>query len=153
MDAGVGRVLDLLKELSVDRNTLVFFTSDNGPQNEAGHNVSRFNTAGPLKGIKRSLTEGGIRVHGIAWWPGTIASGRTSIHVGYLGDWMATAAELAGVPAPTAIDSVSFVPTLRGDDSSQKQHEYLYWEFYEQGSRQAVRFGNWKAIRQPMRNG
>jgi len=66
---------------------------------------------------------------------------------------MATAAELAGVSTPTAIDSVSFVPTLRGDESSQKQHEYLYWEFYEQGSRQAVRFGNWKAIREPMLSG
>jgi len=153
LDAGVGRVLDLLKELNIEQNTLVFFSSDNGPHNEAGHNLSRFNPAGPLKGIKRSLTEGGIRVPGIAWWPGTIAPGRTSSHIGYAGDWMATAAELAGVSAPTAIDSVSFVPTLRGDDSSQKQHEYLYWEFYEQGSRQAVRFGNWKAIREPMLNG
>ncbi len=153
MDGDVGRVLDLLSALKLDRNTLVFFTSDNGPHDEANHDLSRFKPSGPLSGIKRSLTEGGIRVPAIAWWPGTIAPGRTTNQVAYFGDWMATAAELAGVAAPSGLDSISFVPTLQGDAAKQQQHEYLYWEFYEQTSRQAVRFGNWKAIREPMLTG
>lgn len=153
MDGDVGKILDLLHELHLDQDTLVFFTSDNGPHNEAGHNLARFNPSGPLTGIKRSLTEGGIRVPAIAWWPGTIEAGRTTDHVSYAGDWMATVADLAGVSLPSHVDSISFAPTLRSDDQSQAQHDYLYWEFYEQGSRQAVRFGNWKAIREPMQSG
>ncbi len=153
VDRDVGRLLDLLEALKIDRNTLVIFTSDNGPHNEAGHDVTRFKPAGPLKGFKRSLNEGGIRVPAIAWWPGTIAPGRTNQHVAYSGDWMATSAELAGATVPAEIDSISFAPTLRGEVGKQQQHKYLYWEFYEQTSRQAVRFGNWKAIRDPMLTG
>lgn len=153
MDGDIGRILDHLRELEIDQNTLVFFTSDNGPHNEAGHNLDRFNPSGPLRGTKRALYEGGIRVPTIAWWPGTVEAGTTSDHIGYFGDWMATAAELAGAELPENLDSVSFAPTLRGDTDKQQQHEYLYWEFYEQKSRQAVRFGDWKAIRQPMFSG
>lgn len=153
MDSDVGRLLDLLRELEIDRNTLVFFTSDNGPHNEAGHNLDRFNPAGPLRGIKRALYEGGIRVPAIAWWPGTVAAGSTTEHIGYFGDWMATVAELSGASMDHPTDSISFVPTLKGQPEKQQQHEALYWEFYEQGSRQAVRFGDWKAIRQPMLTG
>ncbi|MEM8669586.1 MAG: arylsulfatase [Planctomycetota bacterium] len=153
MDADVGRILDLLGELGIAENTLVFFTSDNGPHNEAGHNLERFNPSGPLRGTKRALYEGGIRVPGIAWWPGTIKPGSTTDHVAYFGDWMATAADLAGIDPPDDIDSISFGPTLRADSAAQKKHDYLYWEFYEQGSRQAVRFEDWKAIRQPMTTG
>jgi uncharacterized sulfatase len=153
MDGDVGRLLDLLKELDIDRNTLVFFSSDNGPHNEAGHHLERFNPSGPLRGTKRALYEGGIRVPAIAWWPGTIQPGSTSDHIGYFGDWMATAAELAGANVPEPNDSLSFAPTLRGQPDKQPKHEYLYWEFYEQGGRQAVRFGDWKAIRQPMFTG
>ncbi|MAI30953.1 MAG: N-acetylgalactosamine-6-sulfatase [Rhodopirellula sp.] len=153
MDSDVGRILDHLKAAGVDGNTLVFFTSDNGPHNEAGHQLSRFNPSGPLRGTKRALFEGGIRVPAIAWWPGTVKAGTTTDHVGYFGDWMATAAELAGAKLPENVDSISFVPTLKGESRQQRKHEYLYWEFYEQGSRQAVRFGDWKAIRQPMFSG
>lgn len=153
MDGDVGRLLDLLKELDIAKDTLVVFTSDNGPHNEAGHNLDRFDPSGPLRGIKRALYEGGIRVPTIAWWPGTVASGSTSQHVAYFGDLMATASDLAGAASPENVDSISFAPTLRGDVSEQQEHEYLYWEFYEQKSRQAVRFGNWKAIRQPMFSG
>lgn len=153
MDGDIGRTLDLLRELNLDKNTFVFFTSDNGPHNEAGHDLNRFKPSGPLKGIKRSLTEGGIRVPAIAWWPGTIAPRRTTDHVAYFGDWMATAAELAGQPAPKNIDSLSFVPTMLGETSKQQTHDYLYWEFYEQSTRQAVRFDQWKAIRDPMLTG
>jgi uncharacterized sulfatase len=152
MDRDVGRLLDLLTELGIAENTLVIFTSDNGPHNEAGHNPDRFDPSGPLTGMKRTLTEGGIRVPTIAWWPGTVKAGSVSDHIGYFGDFFATACELTGAPLPAGLDSISFAPTLTGK-GEQKQHEYLYWEFYEQGSRQAVRFGDWKAIREPMFTG
>lgn len=152
MDGDVGRLMDELRRLGIAENTLVFFTSDNGAHDESGHDLKRFRPSGPLRGTKRALYEGGIRVPGIAWWPGTIRAGSTTDHVAYFGDWMATTAELAGAETPQDIDSISFVPTLRGE-AGQTEHEYLYWEFYEQGSRQAVRFGDWKAIRQPMITG
>ncbi|MEM9643793.1 MAG: arylsulfatase [Planctomycetota bacterium] len=153
MDADVGRILDQLQALDIDENTLVFFTSDNGPHDEAGHDVELFQPAGPLRGTKRALYEGGIRVPAIAWWPGSVPAGSETDHVAYFGDWLATAAELSGATPPDDIDSISFAPTLRGESSTQQQHDYLYWEFYEQGSRQAVRFQNYKAIRQPMKTG
>ncbi len=153
MDGDLGRVLDHLRELRIAENTLVFFTSDNGPHNEASHNLETFNPSGPLRGIKRALYEGGIRVPGIAWWPGTVPANSTSETVSYFGDWMATAAELAGAELPPNRDSISLIPTLTGQPEKQTKHEYLYWEFYEQGSRQAVRFGDWKAIREPMITG
>lgn len=153
MDGDIGKLLDQLVELGIDKKTLVFFTSDNGPHNEANHNLERFNPSGPLRGTKRALYEGGIRVPGIAWWPGTVKAGSTSDHLAYFGDWLATAADLAGADVPEEVDSVSFAPTLKGAADQQQQHRYLYWEFYEQGSRQAVRFGDWKAIRQPMHSG
>ncbi|TWU62903.1 Arylsulfatase [Crateriforma conspicua] len=153
MDGDVGRILDQLRKLEIAENTLVFFSSDNGPHDEAGHNLDRFDPNGPLQGIKRALYEGGIRVPGIAWWPGTVAEGSTTDHIAYFGDWMATAAELAGATPPSDLDSISFAPTLMGQPDRQKRHEFLYWEFYEQGSRQAVRFDQFKAIRQPMFTG
>ena len=153
MDRDVGRLVDLLQSLGLAERTLVLFTSDNGPHMEAGNDPLRFNPAGPLRGMKRDLYEGGIRVPLIAWWPGTIQPGQVSHHVGYFGDVMATACELAGVDTPPETDSISFLPTLLGQPERQKQHDYLYWEFYERGSAQAVRSGNWKAIRQPMLTG
>ncbi len=153
MDCDVGRILDHVRAAGIDEKTLVIFTSDNGPHNEAGHQLARFNPSGPLRGTKRALYEGGIRVPTIAWWPGTVKAGTTSEHMGYFGDWMATAAQLAGAKLPENVDSISFVATLKGEPQKQKKHQFLYWEFYEQGSRQAVRFGDWKAIRQPMFSG
>jgi len=147
LDAMVGRMLQTLREIGLDRNTLVIFTSDNGPHNESNHNLKRFNPSGPLKGIKRSLTDGGIRVPCIAWWPGTIEAGRESAHVAYFGDWMATAAELAGTETPASCDSISFVPTLKGQ-GGQAEHEWLYWEFHEKNFQQAALLnGRWKGIR------
>lgn len=151
MDRDMGRLLDLLKELNIDEKTLVIFTSDNGPHNESNHHPEMFQPSGPLTGMKRTLTEGGIRVPTIMWWPGTVRAGSVSEHISYFGDLMATAAELAGVNPPKDLDSISFVPTLKG--GKQPEHEYLYWEFYEQGSKEAVRFGDWKAIRRPMLTG
>jgi uncharacterized sulfatase len=153
MDSDVGRLLKQLAELGIDRRTVVMFTSDNGPHNEGGHDPKLFHPSGPLRGMKRDLTEGGIRVPFIVWWPGTTPAGTVSHHVGYFGDLMATAADLAGVDAPAELDSVSFAPTIMGQSDKQEQAQYLYWEFYERGGKQAVRAGNWKAIRIPMFTG
>lgn len=153
MDYGIGLLMKKLQQLKIDDNTLVMFTSDNGHHDEGGHNTERFDPNGPLRGKKRDLYEGGIRVPMIASWPGKMPAGEVTDHIAYFGDLMATAADLAGVDPPANIDSVSFAPTLRGQKDKQKDHEYLYWEFYEQGSKQAVRFGNWKAVRMPMFDG
>lgn len=148
LDGYVGRMFDHLRLLDLEKNTLVIFTSDNGPHNESSHNLSRFQPSGPFSGIKRSLTDGGIRVPTIAWWPGRVKAGSESAHGGYFGDWMATAAELAGVQPPANIDSISFAPTLLGNVAAQKQHEFLYWEFHEGGFKQAALYqGRWKGIR------
>ena len=95
MDGDVGRILDHLESVGIADNTLVFFTSDNGPHDEAGHDLEVFDPAGPLRGTKRALYEGGIRVPAIAWWPGTVPAGTTTDHLCYFGDWMATAAALS----------------------------------------------------------
>ncbi len=147
LDGYVGRMMEHLQALGLAENTLVIFTSDNGPHNESKHDLTRFNPSGPYTGIKRSLTDGGIRVPFIAWWPGRIKPGE-SAHVGYFGDWMAAAAELAGAELPPERDSVSFVPALLGRVDEQKQHEFLYWEFHEGGFKQAALYqGRWKGIR------
>jgi arylsulfatase A-like enzyme len=150
MDRQIGDLLAQLTQLGIDDRTLVMFTSDNGPHNEGGaaFDPEFFNANGPFSGIKRSLTDGGIRVPFLARWPGRIAAGRASAHVGYLGDMMATLCELAGATKPpAALDSLSLVPTLLGR-GAQAAHEYLYWEFYEGGFSQAVLLeGRWKGIR------
>lgn len=154
MDADVGKILALLREKGVAENTLVIFTSDNGHHKEGGNDPEFFDANGPLTGMKRDLTEGGIRVPTIAWWPGKIAPGTESDHPAYFGDFMATACELAGAETPDDTQSISFLPTLTGHPGEQKDHDYLYWEFYEgKGGKQAVRFGDWKAIREPMMTG
>lgn len=148
LDGHVGRLLAELQSLGMAENTLVIFTSDNGPHNESRHNLARFQPAQPFSGIKRSLTDGGIRVPCLAWWPGKITAGTTTDHVAYFGDFMATAAELAGVSVPADRQSLSFLPTLLGQSDQQPAHEYLYWEFHEGGFRQAALYnGRWKGIR------
>jgi uncharacterized sulfatase len=147
MDADIGRLFALLKKLDLDDNTLVLFSSDNGPHKEGGHPPAIFEPSGPVRGTKRDLYDGGIRVPFLARWPGKIKAGSTSEHIGYFGDFMATAAELAGATMPAGRDSLSFVPALLGQSGKQKAHEYLYWEFHEGGFKQAVRMGDWKAVR------
>ncbi len=147
LDGYVGRMLAKLKELGLEKDTLVVFTSDNGPHDEARHDLTRFNPSGPFSGIKRSLTDGGIRVPFIAWWPGRIKAGRETGHVAYAGDFFATASVLAGKEAPAGLDSLSFVPTLT-EQGTQAAHEFLYWEFHEGGFKQAALLdGRWKGIR------
>ena len=147
LDRHVGEILDKLRELALDKNTLVIFTSDNGPHGEGGANPRYFNSSGGLRGMKRDLYEGGIRVPMIARWPGQVEAGSGTDHISAFWDVMPTLAELAGAEAPSNIDGISFVPTLLGQSQKQKQHDYLYWEFHEQGGRQAVLRGRWKAIR------
>ncbi|MBI5774613.1 MAG: arylsulfatase [Verrucomicrobia bacterium] len=149
MDKGIGDLLGKLRQLGLAENTLVIFTSDNGPHKEGGpnYNPDFFDANGPLTGLKRSLTDGGIRVPFIAWWPGKVKAGAVSSHVGYFGDMMATFARLASTKAPGALDSISILPTLLGR-GEQAKHDYLYWEFYEGGVSQAVLLeGRWKGIR------
>ncbi|HUR59866.1 MAG TPA: arylsulfatase [Opitutaceae bacterium] len=149
LDRDVGALLAKVKELGLDDRTLVMFSSDNGPHREGGpqYDPAFFNVSGPVSGLKRSLTDGGIRVPFIARWPGKIKAGTVSNHVGYFGDMMATWSELAGAKPPAKLDSNSIVPTLLGR-GTQAKHEYLYWEFYEQGVSQAVLLdGRWKAMR------
>ena len=145
MDRDIGRLLARLKRHGIDKNTLVMFTSDNGPHHEGGYNPNINNSSGPLRGTKRALFDGGIRVPLIARWPGTVKAGSTSEHAGYFADLMPTAADLAGQKTPKGIDGLSFMPTLLG--KKQAQHEFLYWEFFEGGFKQAVRHGRFKAIR------
>jgi arylsulfatase A-like enzyme len=154
MDRDVGRILDKLRELGLEENTAVFFTSDNGPHKEGGQDPAVSDSNGPFKGTKRDLYDGGIRVPLIARWPGKIPPGRTSDHVGSHQDVMVTLAELAGTQSHLPKhDGVSLVPTLLGKPDQQKQHEYLYWEFYEQKGARAVRMGDWKAVRKPLAGG
>jgi arylsulfatase A len=146
MDRDIGRILDRLRKLGIAENTLVMFSSDNGPHSEARHNPERFRPSGPLRGMKRDLYEGGIRVPFIAWWPGTVPAGGVSDLVSGFQDMLPTWAELARIRPLKAIDGISLIPTLTGK-SGQKTHPYLYWEFYEQGGKQAVRMGKWKGVR------
>ena len=148
MDGDVGRLMAKLKELGLDNDTLVMFSSDNGPHKEGGADPAFFNSSGPLKGYKRALYEGGIRVPMIARWPGMIETGSVSDHISAFWDFLPTCCELVGMEAPGDIDGISMVPTMLGRPDEQREHEYLYWEFHEQGKRQAVRMGHWKGIRQ-----
>ena len=149
LDKYVGDVMAELKELGLDKNTIVIFTSDNGPHREGGANPDYFKSYGPLRGIKRDVYEGGIRVPMVAWCPDKIKAGVKADHISAFWDVMPTLAELTGVTLPAQGDGISFLPTLFSKDG-QKQHEYLYWEFHEQNGREALRSGNWKLIRQPI---
>jgi arylsulfatase A-like enzyme len=144
LDTQVGLIMKKLKELGLDENTLVIFASDNGPHNEGGADANFFNSNGPLRGAKRDMYEGGIRVPFIAHWPNRIKPGTKTDNVIAFWDIMPAFCELAGIKNMPAHDGISFIPTLI--DQPQQKHDYLYWEFYEQGGKQAVRFDNWKCI-------
>ena len=145
-DDHVGQIMDLLKELGLDENTVIFFTSDNGDENSYYKYTDRFDATGPLRGKKRFLYEGGIRVPMIVRWPGKIKAQQTSDLPWAAWDFMATFADLAGAEVPEHTDGISVVPTLFGQSDEQVPREYLYWE-YQHGKQQAVRMGPWKGIR------
>ena len=154
LDRDVGRILDLIASLGLDRDTIVFFTSDNGAA--AANWTDYFRSSGPLRGAKRSFYEGGIRVPMVVRWPGRIAEGSRSGHMWGFHDFLPTAVELAGAPSPESTDGISVLPTLLGT-GEQSEHEYLYWElpryvgetgsFRNEIPAQALRMGNWKAVR------
>jgi arylsulfatase A-like enzyme len=146
LDSDVGRLFALLKELGLDGETLVLFSSDNGPQTmeEGGYDQSLFDSNGPFRGLKRELYEGGVRVPLIARWPGRTPAGLSTDYAVTLCDILPTAAALARAPVPVRVDGASIVPTLLG--LRQKPHTFLYWEFHEGGFAQAARIGRWKVI-------
>lgn len=146
LDHSVGQIVAKLEEQGVAENTLILFSSDNGSMSEGGWDRNYFNSSGIYRGGKRDMYEGGIRVPLIAYWPGKIKPGTTSDHISAHWDFLPTACELAGVQPPAHIDGISYLPTLRGK-ADQLQHDYLYWEFYERGGKQAVRAGKWKGVR------
>ncbi|MGL4513025.1 MAG: arylsulfatase [Lacipirellulaceae bacterium] len=146
VDEAVGGVLDAIDEAGLARTTLVVFTSDNGPHSEGGHEAKFFRSSGGLRGQKRELYEGGIRVPTVARMPGWIpAGGRLDTPTGFQ-DWVPTFAELAETSVPQDIDGVSIIDLLRGDASSGARPSPLYWEFDERGGARAIRDGRWKAV-------
>ncbi len=146
LDGYVGKLLDKLKELVIDDNTLVIFTSDNGPHRENGGDPAFFNSNGPLRGIKSDLYEGGIRVPLVARWPARIKDWMISNHISAFWDFLPTALDIAGATKPKSIDGISYLPALTGE--KQEKHKYLYWEFHGSlTSRQAIRMGKWKALK------
>lgn len=153
IDKGIGQIKALLKSLNMDENTLIMFTSDNGPSPEGGADMQFFDSNGKFRGYKRDLYEGGIRMPTIARWPGKVPAGKRSNHVSAFWDVMPTLADLADVELKAQTDGISFLPTLL-NNSEQAEHDSLYWEFHRPNGfhSQAVRIkddinGDWKAIR------
>ncbi len=147
LDWEVGKILKQLKDQGIEDNTIIMFSSDNGPHQEGGRSPEFFNSSGPFRGIKRDLYEGGIRMPFIVKWPGVVKPGIQSDHISAFWDVLPTLTDIAEADTPKNIDGISFLPTLKGEKSKQKEHKYLYWEFYERGGMQAVLKGNWKAIK------
>ena len=147
MDRDIGRIMTLLKKYGIDDNTIVIFGSDNGTTYCCGVDYDFFDSVGPLRGLKGSLYEGGIREPMIARWPGRIKPGSTSDHITAFWDFLPTCCDLIGAKVPDDIDGISFLPTLLGKPGQQQQHDYLYWEFKGYGAQQAVRMGKWKGYR------
>jgi arylsulfatase A len=147
-DHTITRVFATLKELGLDRETLVVFTSDNGPATAGGADPDFFGSAGGLRGYKFTMYEGGIREPLIAWWPGTVPAGTTCAVPCAFCDFMPTFAELGGVECPKT-DGISIVPALKGNFATQQRHDYLYWE---RSGVQAVRAGDWKAVQNAARD-
>lgn len=145
MDRDVGAIADKLRELGIDKNTLILFTSDHGTHGAAGAK-DFFQASGPLRSIKRSMYEGGLRVPLVAYWPGTIQPGGTTDHLSAFWDMMPTLADLSGGKPKGDHDGISFVPTLLGEAANQEQHEYLYFELYEGNMNRAIRMGKWKGV-------
>ena len=146
LDGDVGQILQKLADLGIADNTVVCFTSDNGPLKEGGADPAFFGSSGPLRGFKRALYEGGIRVPMIVRWPGQIPAATASDAPWAFWDVLPTFAELAHAPAPSGIDGRSVVPLLR-TNNPPPPHDPLYWEFHERGFSQAIRDGDWKAVR------
>ena len=146
LDDHVGQILDKVDELGIADNTIILFTSDNGPHMEGGADPEYFDSNGPLRGHKRDLYEGGIRVPLLARWPGKIKAGSKTDHVSAFWDFLPTVCDLAGIKTPKGIDGISYAPTLLRS-GKQQAHSFLYWAFHERGGRVAVRKDDWKLVK------
>ncbi len=149
LDSYVGEIMSELEKSGRDKNTILVFTSDNGPHHEGGADPEFFQSSGPFRGMKRDVYEGGIRIPFVAWSPGNIPAGQKTWHMAAFWDLMPTLADITGTRLGTYTDGISYLPTLLGK-SGQKKHKFLYWEFHEAKGRQAIRVGDWKLIRQPI---
>ncbi len=153
LDTYVGNIMNVLHDRGLDDNTLVIFTGDNGPEEEGGNTAAYFDSGGPLKGVKRDMYEGGIRIPFIARWTNHIKPNTATAEPIAFWDFPATAAQLAGATPLKPTDGLSFIPTLLNHPDAQEHHDFLYWEFHENGFHQAVRMrgtpesGDWKAVR------
>ena len=150
LDDQVGIIMEKIKKMGLDNNTIIMFSSDNGATFSAGVDTKFFNSVSGLRGLKMDVYEGGISVPFIARWPGKIKANTTSNHSSIQYDLMATLAEMTGTN-PGKTDGISFLPTLTGKNSSQKNHEFLYFEYPENGGQLAVRLGNWKGVKRNVR--
>lgn len=153
LDWEVGEIMKRLKKLGIEENTLVIFASDNGPHSAGGNKAEWFDSNGVLRGEKRDLFEGGVRVPMIARWLGKIEADTETDHLSAFWDVMPTLCDIAGIQSPKPIDGISFLPTLLGEPEAQKQHDYLYWEFYEKGGKRAALTPKWKAVQLGMKKG
>lgn len=147
IDTTIGMLQDKLNELGIAENTVIVFASDNGPHQEGGHKMEFFNSNGSLKGMKRDLWEGGVKTPLIIKWPGMVAPNTRTAHLSAFWDFLPTFAELTGTPIEGETDGISMLPIILGDTTAQKQHDYLYWEFYELDGRQSVVKDGWKCVK------
>jgi arylsulfatase len=151
LDNQVGSIIEKLKQQGVFNNTIIIFSSDNGASNEGGADCAYFDSNGPFKNEfgwgKGFLYEGGIRLPMIVAWPGKIKGGSKTDLITANWDFMPTVCDIAKIPSPKNIDGISYLPTLLAEENKQKKHDFLYWEFPQNGGQQAVRLGNWKGIR------
>jgi arylsulfatase A-like enzyme len=147
IDTDVGKVMGMLKKLGIDSNTIVFFTSDNGPCDARLHDTEFFKSSGIHKGVKRDMYEGGVRIPMVVRWPGKIEAGTVSDKVWAFWDFLPTAADIAGIPFDNSTDGISVLPTLLGEE--QELHDYLYWDYghVRDDFLQAARWDNWKGIK------
>lgn len=151
LDRQVGEICKVVDSLGIADNTIIVFTSDNGPHMEGGADPDFFNSNGELRGYKRDLYEAGIRVPFIVRWDNVIEENIKSDHISAFWDFMPTMAELINADLPDNIDGISYLPTLKSHEN-QKEHDYLYWEFHENNGRQAIRKGDWKAVKYDVHN-
>ncbi len=151
MSRDVGRIVKLLENMGLDKNTLILFNSDNGAHGQ-GETLEFFKTSGELRGKKRSMFDGGVRSPMFAYWPGTVPSGTVSNHISAFWDFLPTLSDLTGEPIIGDTDGISMLPTLVGASDKQKKHKFLYWELYEGKPSCAIRYGKWKAVVQDRRN-
>lgn len=152
LDRQVGEICAELESLGIAENTIVVFTSDNGAHCEGGADPYFFDSNGPYRGLKRDVYEGGIRTPFIVKWPARIAPGTTSEHISAFWDFLPTVSEIVGTDVPVPVDGISFLADMTGA-GNQMEHDFLYWEFHEAGGRQAVRQGDWKAVRNDLEHG